>query len=341
MTESPNGFTRFALVNDFVLERGFVSDLFTEDEEGKQLGPERMIELEQPLVLIVSDRITEVSEIVPVMELVKETKRPLIVFCEDMQDGPLSTMVYNNRKNIIESCAVNVPFLAGVEKENLKDIAAMTGATLVDNERFGLMLENLELKHLGSANNVRVDAEFTHIVGGSHTEEALQTRIEEIKRTIEREDSIHIKGVHKERLARMTSKIAEIQIGGGTDVERGEERDLIVDALNSARSALEHGILPGGGTALYQASKLLESGLPHLVGNDKSEQIGVRVLQHALQQPIRRLIENKTALNSTTILRKLDSMYDEGELLAGWDVEKEKLIDDMVTHGIVDSFKVV
>lgn len=210
MTESPNGFTRFALVNDFVLERGFVSDLFTEDEEGKQLGAERMVELEQPLVLIVSDRITEVSEIVPVMELVKESKRPLIVFCEDMQEGPLSTMIYNNRKDIVESCAVNVPFLAGVEKENLKDIATMTGATLVDNERFGLMLENLELKHLGSANNVRIDAEFTHIVGGSHTEESLQERIEEIKRTIEREDSIHIKGVHKERLARMTSKIAEI-----------------------------------------------------------------------------------------------------------------------------------
>jgi len=168
MTESNNGFTRFALVNDFVLERGFVSDLFTEDEEGKQNGPEKMVELDHPLVLVVADRITEVSEIVPVMELVKESKRPLIIFCEDMQDGPLSTMVYNNRKDIVESVAVNVPFLAGVEKENLKDIATMTGATLIDNERFGLMLDKLELKHLGSANNVRVDAEFTHIVGGAH-----------------------------------------------------------------------------------------------------------------------------------------------------------------------------
>jgi chaperonin GroEL len=97
-----------------------------------------------------------------------------------------------------------------VEKENLKDIATMTGATLVDNERFGLMLDKIELKHFGSANNIRVDAEFTHIVGGAYTAESLEQRIEEIKLTIEREESIHIKGVHKERLARMTSKIAEI-----------------------------------------------------------------------------------------------------------------------------------
>ena len=152
----------------------------------------------------------------------------------------------------------------------------MTGATLVDNE-FGLKIEDVRLEHFGSAKTIRVDQDFTHIIGGSFTDEQMAKRYEEIETTIELEPSKHLKNVHKERLARMKAMIAEIQIGGNTEVEQGAERDLIVDALNSAKSAMEYGVLPGGGVALYQASKTLEHGLADLV-SDESEAIGVRIL---------------------------------------------------------------
>lgn len=145
----------------------------------------------------------------------------------------------------------------------------MTGATLIDNE-FGLTLDQVQLKDFGSAKVIKTDTEFTHIVGGNYTDQQLNARIEEIRTTINLEESKHLQGVHKERLARLQAKIAEIQIGGRSDVERGEERDIIVDALNSAKSAMQNGVLPGGGVAVYQASKLLEDGLPKLTA-DKYE----------------------------------------------------------------------
>ena len=133
----------------------------------------------------------------------------------------------------------------------------MTGATLVDDE-FTVKLSELELQHFGSAKQVQIDASFTHIVGGSFNQEALDKRFEEIKLTIAEAETANMRKIHQERLARMQKQIGEIQVGGGTDAERGEEYDLIIDALNSAKSAMKHGVLPGGGVALYQASKVLD-----------------------------------------------------------------------------------
>ena len=133
----------------------------------------------------------------------------------------------------------------------------------------------------------------------------MEKRLDEIRDTINLEPSPHLKGVHKERLARLQAKVAEIQIGGRSDVERGEERDIIVDALNSARSAMQTGILPGGGVALYNASKLLLDGLPNQV-QDPYESIGVKILAHALRQPIKIVIENKTGLIAPPIIDKID-----------------------------------
>lgn len=141
-----------------------------------------MCELEQPLILVVADKIKSVSQIVPVLDLVKKsgTKRPLLLVSEDLQEDPMSTMIYNKQKGIIDSCAINVPWLGGVHKEMLKDIAVMTGATLVDNE-MDLKLEDIQISHFGSAKNIRVDHEYTHIVGGSFDAQKLEDRIEQIK----------------------------------------------------------------------------------------------------------------------------------------------------------------
>ena len=263
ITESPTGFSRFAMVNGLVFERGYVSPLFLEtmSQEGESGSPgeqtqqaSQIVELEQPLILVIANQIQEVSQIAPILEKVKKTKRPLLLFSEDLQEEPMSTMIYNNQKDIVQCCAVNIPWTAGVEKENLKDIAVMTGATLIDEY---VSLEDIELKHFGSAKIVQVDHSFTQIVGGGFSQEALDQRVIEIQATIDQEDSEHLKKVHRERLARMQHKIGEIQVGGGTDVERGEEYDLIIDALNSAKSSMKYGVLPGGGVALYQAAKVL------------------------------------------------------------------------------------
>ena len=186
MTESPTGETQFALVNGLVLERGYVSELFTaHDTNTRSLT----CELEHPLVLVVSDKITKVSQIAPILDLVKTKapNRPLLLFSEDLREEPMSTMVYNNQKGILTCCAVNIPWLAGVQKEIIKDIAVMTGATVVDNE-FVLKLEDVELKHFGSAKTITIDESFTHIVGGNFTKEKLNDRLEEIMKQIEAEE---------------------------------------------------------------------------------------------------------------------------------------------------------
>ena len=180
----------------------------------------------------------------------------------------------------------------------------MTGAVLVDDE-FTLKLEDVKMEHFGSAKTIRIDADFTHIVGGAFNKQDMEKRYEELETTIELEQSKNMKGVHKERLARMKAMIGEVQIGGNTEVEQGQERDLIVDALNSAKSAMEYGVLPGGGVALYQASKILEHGLKDLV-EDESEEIGVKILRDALKQPIKVIIENKTGINSAKIIEEIE-----------------------------------
>jgi len=129
---------------------------------------------------VVADRITEVSEIVPILELAKNAKRELFLVSVDLRDEPLSTMIYNNQKDIVKCCAINQPWMADIQKEVIKDIAVMVGATLVDNE-FGLSIEDFELKHFGSAKVIKTDNEFTHIVGGNHTVEAIEKRMEEIR----------------------------------------------------------------------------------------------------------------------------------------------------------------
>jgi chaperonin GroEL len=169
--------------------------------------------------------------------MVKKTKRSLVVFSEDLQDEPLSMMVYNNSKDIIKCCAVNMPWMANMQKEMLTDIAIATGATLIDNE-YELKLDQIKLEHFGSAKKIAVDMNITHIVGGSGTEQAVNERIRDILRTIQTETSPNLKNVHRDRLTRLNSKVAEIEVGGRTDAEKGEIRDLIVDALNSAKSAM-------------------------------------------------------------------------------------------------------
>jgi len=170
---------------------------------------ELSVELEHPPVLVVADRIQTVEELLPILELAKKVKRPLVLFSMDLQDEPASTMIYNSKKGIIKCAAVNIPWAAGLEQDSLKDIAVITGATVVDNEHV-LCLEDVELEHFGTAKLIKVSMDETSIVDGAGDKAAYLERIEEIRGQVQREPKHHLKSIHQERAARMQSKIAEI-----------------------------------------------------------------------------------------------------------------------------------
>jgi chaperonin GroEL len=236
IVESPTGENAFKLVNGLIFPRGLVSNNFVQDEAGGN-KVEQVIEFDHPLVLVVADKISEVQEILPIMELAKNAKKPLVVFSMDLQDEPASTMVYNNLKGIVKCAAVNIPWSGGIELENLKDIATVTGAKLIDNKH-EILLSEVKLSHFGKAKHIRVSEFDTSIVDGNCAREELNQRLDQIRQTIAEEPKHHLKNVHKERLARLECNIAEIQVGGASEVERGEQRDIIIDALNSAKSAI-------------------------------------------------------------------------------------------------------
>ncbi|CDW79081.1 chaperonin cpn60-mitochondrial-like [Stylonychia lemnae] len=341
IVESPTGRNKFNLVNGLIYERGFVSDNFVTEFKVQQ-----KCELEFPLVLVVGNKVKTVQQISHILEVIKPTKRSFVLFSEDLQEDPLSMMVFNNSKGIIQSCAVNVPWMANVQKEQLRDIAIQTGATLVDDE-YELKLEDVKIQHFGSAKKIVVDGYNTHIVGGSGVQEKIDDRLYEIQLALAQEKSPHLKQILRDRYQRMRAKIAEIEVGGRTEAERGELRDIIVDSLNSAKAAMMSGLLPGGGVALYQASKALRNGLQHLV-DDENERIGVQVMADALQTPLRMVIENKIGKDCGHIINKIE---ESNNIFAGFDCRKGKFsvddnycveeIVDMVDTGVVDSLNVI
>lgn len=223
------------------------------------------------------------------MDLVKQNKRSLFIVSTDLREGPLSAMVYNAQKGVIESCAINVPYMAGKELDWLEDIAVITGAKLLRNDGLNIGIQDAKLEHFGSAAKIIISDTTTQIIKGGGTEEEIEKHKEVISHRIETEESKHFKKIMRDRLTRLNQLQATIYVGGATEAEQGEQRDIIVDSLNSARAALEFGILPGGGTAMYQASKLLPI---YLDIENFEENIGVKIFQQALQEGIKRIIGN-------------------------------------------------
>lgn len=179
IVESPTGLSDFRLVNGLIFARGFVSPNFVQEEAGGNKA-EQSIELDHPLVLVVASPIARVEEILPIMEMVKKAKQPLVVFSTDLREEPASTMVYNNMKGIMQSAAVNIPWAGGVERDNLEDVAALTGATLVDNEH-KLLLSEVGLEHFGRAKHIKVTETETSIVDGQGDPAVIEERYERIK----------------------------------------------------------------------------------------------------------------------------------------------------------------
>ena len=292
--------------------------------------------LDYPLIIVINDPVTSNEEIGKVMEMAAEQKRPLLVFSTDMQDGPLSVMLYNAKKDTLGSCAVNIPFMAGKEEEFIQDIAVICGAKIIKNDGMSsYSLDNISFDMFGSAAKVHISEGQTQIIGGAGTSEELDKHRGLIQHQIEHEESKHFKKIMRDRLTRLNQMQAIIGVGGETEAVIGENRDLIVDSLNSARASLESGVLPGGGISLYHASKLL----PVYADIAKAdENVGIKIFQESLTECVRKIIGN--AIGEERVGRVLEKIDAENDYLSGYNVRSEK-IENMIEAGVLDSYKVI
>lgn len=330
---SNTGRNELVLTKGLYIRRGYVSPEFCSSAFGATIESE--VILDYPLILVVQAPISENEHIIKIMDMAKQNKRSLLVFSKDMQDGPLSTMVYNAKKDVLGSCAVNIPFLAGKEDDFFEDVAVVTGATIIKDDGIGIGIPEIELQHFGSATKVIVTEDSTQIIEGAGTEESVEKHLNTLKYQIEKEESKHFKKVMIERLTRLNQLQATIYVGGVSEVEIGENRDLIVDSLNSARAALENGILPGGGAAMFHASKLLP-----IYSNIElaEENVGVQIFREAMQEAMKKIIINSVGEERVGYI--LEQVEQQESYMVGYNCRTEK-IEDMYEAGIVDSFKVI
>jgi chaperonin GroEL len=317
--------TDIDVVEGMQFDRGYLSAHFVNDSEAMECA------WSNPLILVHETKISSVQSLLPLLEAVREAKKPLLIIAEDVDSEALATLVVNKMKGIVDVCAVKAPGYGERRKAMLIDIAILTGATAVMKD-LGLELERVTLKDLGTAKRVIVNSDATTIVGGVGKKAAVDQRIEQIRREIERTTSDYDREKLQERLAKLTGGIAQVNVGGATETEVKERKALIEDALHATRAAVEQGILPGGGVALLRARKVVDK----LRGSqDADYDIGLDILHNALARPIQTISENAGHDGAVVAHRVLR----EKSRTAGFDALKGEYVD-MLEAGIVDPTKV-
>lgn len=306
-------------------DRGYISPYFV-------TNPEKMeAELKEPYILITEQKISTVRELLPLLESVAKTRKPLVIIAEDVEGEALSTLVLNKLRGTLESVAVKAPGFGDRRKEMLGDIAVLTGGVVI-TEELGLSFENITLEDLGRADLVRVGKEDTIIVGGKGDPEDIKDRIKQIRAQIENTTSEYEKETLQERLAKLSGGVAVIKVGAATETELKEKKHRIEDALSATRAAVEEGIVPGGGVTLLRARKAVEEIAEQLDGDEK---IGALVVAKALDAPTRQILIN-AGLEPAIIIQKIQESDDPAY---GFDVLKEKYVN-MYEAGIIDPTKV-
>jgi chaperonin GroEL len=309
-------------------DRGFISPYFiTNTKSGK-------VEFENPLMLLSEKKISSLQDILPSLELSNQTRRPLLILAEDIDGEALAACILNKLRGQVQVCAVKAPGFGDNRKNTLGDIAILTGST-VFTEELDLKPENATIDLLGTAGSITITKEDTVILNGEGSKDNIQTRCEQIRAAIE--DPVtteYEKEKLQERLAKLSGGVAVIKVGGSSEVEVGEKKDRYDDALNATRAAVQEGILPGGGTALIKASRILD-GVKETAANF-DQKLGVEIIRKAIVKPATRIIEN-AGEEGAVIVGKI---YDEPEFNKGYDSAKGEFTD-MIASGIIDPFKVV
>ena len=311
------------VVEGMQFDRGYLSPYFVTDAD------KMVAELDNPYILLFDKKISNLQEILPILEPVAQSGRPLLIIAEDVDGQALATLVVNKLRGGLKIAAVKAPGFGDRRKAMLEDIAILTGGTVISEER-GFSLENATLDLLGTAETVTIDKDNTTIVNGSGNAEDIKARVNQIKAQIETTTSDYDKEKLQERLAKLAGGVAVLYVGAASEVEMKEKKDRVDDALHATRAAVEEGIVAGGGVALVRAKKVLES----LTTSNLDETTGVQIVNKAIEAPLRTIVENAGGEGSVVINKVL-----EGNKNFGYDAKADAYVD-MLEAGIIDPKKV-
>jgi chaperonin GroEL len=315
--------TTLETVDGMQFDRGYLSPYFVTD-------PEKMeAVLEDPYILIHDKKISAMKELLPILEKVAQTGKPLLLIAEDVEGEALATLVVNKLRGTLKVCAVKAPGFGDRRKEMLRDVAVLTAGQVI-SEEVGFKLENATLNDLGRAKRIVVDKDNTTLVDGKGKENDIQGRINEIKAAIDKSTSDYDKEKLQERLAKLSGGVAVINVGAATETEMKEKKARVEDALHATRAAVEEGIVPGGGVALLRAQVALDK----IKGTD-DEKVGVEIVRRALEEPIRMIVQNAGAEGSIVVARVRESK----EKNFGYNAQTDAY-EDLAKSGVIDPTKV-
>ena len=317
--------TELDVVEGMQFDRGYLSPYFITNHE------KMVAELEDPYLLIHEKKLSSLQPMLPVLEAVVQTGKPLVIVAEDIEGEALATLVVNKLRGGLKVAAVKAPGFGDRRKAMLEDIAILTGGTMIA-EDLGIKLENVTLQMLGKAKRIRIEKENTTIINGSGAKKDIEARVGQIKAQIEETTSDYDKEKLQERLAKLAGGVAVIRVGGATEIEVKEKKDRVDDALNATRAAVEEGIVPGGGVALLRA----KAAVAKLKSDNPDEQAGINIVMKALESPIRQIVEN-AGVEGSIVVGKISENKSQ---TYGFNAQTEEYVD-MLDAGIVDPAKVV
>ncbi len=323
--ESKSLGTELDVVEGMQFDRGYLSPYFVTNAEKMRA------ELEDPYILIHEKKLSGLQALLPVLEAVVQTGKPLLIIAEDVEGEALATLVVNKLRGGLKIAAVKAPGFGDRRKAMLEDIAILTNGTVI-SEDVGIKLETVTLDMLGRAKKVTIEKENTTIVDGVGKKKEIDARIAQIKAQIEETTSDYDREKLQERLAKLAGGVAVIRVGGATEVEVKEKKDRVDDALHATRAAVEEGILPGGGVALLRAGKALDK----LKGGNDDQKVGIDIVRRAIQAPVRQIAANAGAEGSIIVGKILDQKDDN----FGWNAQTDEY-GDLFKFGVIDPAKVV
>ncbi len=317
--------TELDVVEGMQFDRGYISPYFITNAD------KMLCELDEPYLLLHEKKLSSLQPMLPILEAIVQSGRPLLIIAEEVEGEALATLVVNKLRGGLKVAAVKAPGFGDRRKAMLEDIAIMTGGEVI-SEELGIKLENVKLNSLGRAKKVRINKDDTTIIDGAGKKADIQGRIAQIKAQIEETTSDYDKEKLQERLAKLAGGVAVVRVGGATEVEVKERKDRVEDALAATRAAVEEGIVPGGGAALLYATK----SLANIETDNDDQQAGVTIVRKAIQSPIRQILEN-AGVEASPIVNKL---LEGKSQTAGFNAQSEEYVD-LIEAGVIDPTKVV
>lgn len=311
------------VVEGMQFDRGYLSPYFITNPD-KQVAV-----LENPYILLHDQKISNIRDLLPILEQVAKAGRPLLIICEDLEGEALATLVVNSLRGILKVCAVKAPGFGDRRKATLEDIAILTGGTLVTKD-IGLSLDKATLEHLGQAKRVEVNKENTTIINGAGNPEMIEARVKNIRTQIESVTSDYDREKLQERVAKLAGGVALIKVGAATEVEMKEKKARVDDALHATRAAVEEGVVPGGGVALVRAQKAVAQ----LKGDNEEQMAGIKIVLRAMEEPMRQIVGN-AGLEPSVVVNAVAN----GEGNYGFNAQTSEY-GDMVAMGVLDPTKV-